>query len=252
MTAKHGDIATGPGWELRCGSWQQVLKGVKCDALIADPPYDERTHSAHSQVGTYDGGSRRAIDYSPLAPDDVVTLVRWANSAARGWHVWLTDHNLLPLFEASEALAGRCTFAPVVWYAPGSRVRLAGDGPSSWCCWLSVSRPRGAGFSSWGTLPGGYSMPGVRGGAVLGAKPLPLMRAIVRDYSRPGDLVCDPYAGGATTLLAAVMEGRRAIGAEVDPVTFSKAVARLRQGFTPDLFAAQPAPAQRAEQGSLL
>jgi len=36
-----------------------------------------------------------------------------------------------------------------------------------------------------------------------------------------------------TTLLAAVIEGRRAIGAERDPATFAKAVARLRRGFTP-------------------
>ena len=59
------------------------------------------------------------------------------------------------------------------------------------------------------------------------------MRAIVRDYSEPGDLVCDPCAGGGTTLLAAVIEGRRAIGAERDPDTFAKAVARLRRGYTP-------------------
>lgn len=61
------------------------------------------------------------------------------------------------------------------------------------------------------------------------------MRAIIRDYTRPGDLVVDPCAGGGTTLLAAVMEGRRAIGAEMDPATFDKAVARLRKGFTTPL-----------------
>jgi site-specific DNA-methyltransferase (adenine-specific) len=73
---------------------------------------------------------------------------------------------------------------------------------------------------------------------VAGGKPLWLMRAIVRDYTRPGDLVCDPCAGGATTLLAAAMEGRRAVGAEMDPVTFEKASKRLAQGYTPDLFTA--------------
>jgi len=59
------------------------------------------------------------------------------------------------------------------------------------------------------------------------------MRAIVRDYSRPGELVCDPCAGGGTTLLAAVLEGREAIGTELDPKTFELAVARLRKGYTP-------------------
>jgi site-specific DNA-methyltransferase (adenine-specific) len=64
-----------------------------------------------------------------------------------------------------------------------------------------------------------------------------LMEVIVRDYSRPGDLVIDPCAGGATTLLAAARNGRRAIGAEMDRDTFDKAVARLSQGYTAPLFA---------------
>ena len=74
------------------------------------------------------------------------------------------------------------------------------------------------------------------------------MRAIVRDYSEPGDLVVDPCAGGGTTLLAAVMEGRRAIGAEMDPATFDKAVARLRKGYTAPLFSDAPT---RMEQTGL-
>jgi len=57
----------------------------------------------------------------------------------------------------------------------------------------------------------------------------------------PGDLVCDPCAGGGTTLLAAVLEGRRAIGAELDCATFEKAVKRLRShAITPPLFHDEP------------
>lgn len=35
---------------------------------------------------------------------------------------------------------------------------------------------------------------------------------------------------------AAAMEGRRAIGAEMDPETYKKAVRRLSAGYTPPLF----------------
>lgn len=48
-------------------------------------------------------------------------------------------------------------------------------------------------------------------------KPEWLMRALVRDYSMPSDLVCDPLAGWGSTLRAALNEGRRAVGAELDP-----------------------------------
>jgi hypothetical protein len=38
------------------------------------------------------------------------------------------------------------------------------------------------------------------------------------------------------------MEGRRAIGAEMDPETFAKAKRRLQAGYTPDMFSARGQP----------
>ena len=89
----------------------------------------------------------------------------------------------------------------------------------------------------WGCLPGAYEAPTVKGSGIAGAKPLGLMRAIVRDYTRPGDLVVDPFCGSGTTALACAMEGRRCITSEVDPRTYDLAVKRLQRGHTPDLFA---------------
>jgi site-specific DNA-methyltransferase (adenine-specific) len=86
----------------------------------------------------------------------------------------------------------------------------------------------------------------MRGGRpIKGGKPLWLMQQLVRDYSRPGDLVCDPCAGGATTLIAAAIEGRRAVGAELDPTTYRKAQARIAKGYTVNMWAQHEA---RAEQ----
>ena len=85
-------------------------------------------------------------------------------------------------------------------------------------------------------MPGAY-LPGAREKMdVVGGKPLWLMKAIVRDYTNKGDLVCDPCAGGATTLIAAASMGRKAVGAEVDPKTYAKAQKRISRGFTVDMF----------------
>jgi len=65
------------------------------------------------------------------------------------------------------------------------------------------------------------------------------MRAIIRDYTRPGDLVCDPCAGAGTTLLAARMEGRRSIGAEMMPEHYD--IARRRLAHLPQGTERQPA-----------
>lgn len=47
--------------------------------------------------------------------------------------------------------------------------------------------------------------------------PMNVVKALIRCYSKPGDLVLDLFAGGATTLIAARDLGRRAVGYEIDP-----------------------------------
>jgi len=75
------------------------------------------------------------------------------------------------------------------------------------------------------------------------------MRALIRDYSRPGDLICDPCAGGGTTLLAAAIEGRRAVGAEMDTKHYEIARKRIAKGWTPTLFSEAPTAAAQLKLG---
>lgn len=241
--------------DLRLGRWQDVLEGVECDALIVDAPYSEKTHAAHSPTTSVltackrdskwaaRGGERRAINYEHFAAEDVRAFVECWAPRTRGWIVSLTDDVLAPVWRAEFERAGRYAFAPLACVDPGSRVRLTGDGPSNWSVYAMVARPRCEPFTKWGTLPGSYVVPNGQRGAtadrklVMGGKPLWLMQSLVRDYSRPGDLICDPCAGGGTTLLAAAIEGRRAVGAEMDPAHFEIAQKRLGRGYTPSLFA---------------
>lgn len=233
--------------DLRLGRWQDVLADVECDALIVDAPYSERVHSGHGTMArdvasgplTYDGGKRRDINYAAWGTSDVFGFVEHWAPRTRGWFVSITDTELAPHWSAALEASGRYVFSPLAFVAPGSRVRLTGDGPSQWSCWIVVARPKDRDFKRWGTLPGAYVLPpGEGGNAVIGGKPLWLMRALVRDYSRPGDLICDPCAGGGTTLLAAAIEGRRAVGAECLPEHYEIARKRIAKGHTPDMFAA--------------
>lgn len=59
-------------------------------------------------------------------------------------------------------------------------------------------------------------------------KPLEPMQELVRALSAPGGLVLDPFAGSGTSLVAAVTEGRRAVGIELDENYCRIAVERLR------------------------
>ena len=241
-----------PAITLKLGRWQDVLADVQCDALITDPPYGSRTHIGHRD-GVFDtnkqkGFQRREIDYACWTEDDVREFVASWSPRVRGWFVAMTSHDLAPVYSDALEKSGRYVFAPLPWVHIGGRIRLSGDGPSSWTCWLIVARPKTRDMQRWGTLRGAYiSSNETEPRAVVGGKPTSVMRSLIRDYSRPGDLICDPCAGGGTTLLAAATENRKAIGAEMDPKHYEIARKRIAKGYTPSLFTeAVKAPEQLA------
>jgi DNA modification methylase len=62
-------------------------------------------------------------------------------------------------------------------------------------------------------------------------KPVALVADAMRDCSRRGDIVLDPFIGSGTTILAAERVGRRAFGLEIDPLYVDVAIRRW-QYFT--------------------
>lgn len=212
-----------------------VMGGRKADLLFVDAPYSAKTHDGHdgaaavatekSRAWTRANGRtekkivRAEIEYSAWTAAEVVVFCALWLPVTEGWAVTVTDDVLAPTWADQMENAGRYVFAPLPWVETGSRVRLSGDGPSGWTCWVIVSRPRRMPFSKWGTLPGAYIGPGdkmKRKDRITGGKSFPLMRDLIKDYSRPGDLVVDPCLGGGTTMVAALAEGRRCIGMEKD------------------------------------
>lgn len=62
-------------------------------------------------------------------------------------------------------------------------------------------------------------------------KPVALVADAMRDCSRRGDIVLDPFIGSGTTILAAERVGRRAYGLEIDPLYVDAAIRRW-QAYT--------------------
>jgi len=152
--------------------------------------------------------------------------------------VALTSSDLISAWQAAYRAAERYSFAPVACVIRGMTVRLCGDGPSSWTVYAMVARPSTQAFATWGTLPGAYvGTPSREAGGGRG-KPDWLMSALVRDYSKPGDVVADPFAGWGTTIAAAEANGRNAIGAELDGEAYAEAMRRLSRPLQIDMFAA--------------
>jgi site-specific DNA-methyltransferase (adenine-specific) len=230
--------------------WQDV-ELPRVDAVITDPPYSARTHDGQRHGrGLSSGASdatwvnRKGIEYPRFGPLEVNEASRLWSALCSAWMAVMTDSELYHLWRDGLRDEGRTVFQPLPCVMSGMNVRLAGDGPSSWCVWLVVSRPK---MPPWGTLPGAYASPPSRDAMMAGQKPLTLMFAIVRDYSRHGDLVLDPCMGSGTTGVAAIQLGRRFIGVEMDERTLEIAAKRIMQAreqmtFTPGDFAAKQEP----------
>lgn len=212
----HGDCLDPATVEL-------VLQGRRADLLHVDAPYSARTHDAHGRSGDDVAGLSRPskapapVPYAGWSGEDVAKMCgNWVEHVA-GWATTITDHTLAPFWENEFGLSDRYVFAPLPWVETGSRIRLAGDGPSSWTCWAIVARPRHAPYAKWGTLRGAYIYPAERrDGRIIGGKHLRGTCEFISDYSRRGDLVLDPCLGGGTTAIASRMTGRRCIGIEKD------------------------------------
>jgi site-specific DNA-methyltransferase (adenine-specific) len=249
--------------ELRCGDWRDALADVdRVDALITDPPYSARTDSGYRSAKDYDAerlrrhvrGTRSRngrqvegamprgrfeLQYRPIDRAWVEEACAFFVPRVRCWFVIFGDHISARWWEECLTAHGCVTFAPVPWIRIDAPPRFAADGPANACEWITIARPKGMPLER-GSRRGWYEGSIQDQKLVTGGKPLWLMRALIRDYTRAGDLVCDPCAGGGTTLLAAAIEGRRAVGAELDPHTHALACKRIARGYTPDLFASGP------------
>lgn len=225
--SQPGNTATGEGWELRLGDWREVLADVECDAIICDPPYGARVHAVELECNDRGITEGLAPGYDAWTPDHVMEFVRSWSERCRGWMVALTSHDLVPAWEAAYADVNRYCFAPIPCVMRGMSVRMLGDGPSSWSVFAIVARPKSREFSRWGTLDGAYIGPRSDNAGGGRGKPEWLLGGLIRDYSKPGQLIADPLAGWGSTLAAAAKWKRRAIGAEVSGDAYAEALSRL-------------------------
>ena len=171
--------------DLRLGDWASVLGELRADALICDPPYSARTHAKQThgrKTGDGEWLSVQGLSYQAWGAREVCGFVdAWA-PRVRGWFAVLTDSEIYPIWRDRLRQHDRTVFAPIPCVMPGSNVRLAGDGPSSWSVWLIVARPKVDPYRRWGTLPGAYiGQPGFREAADPGNE---TALAYVRDRSR--------------------------------------------------------------------
>jgi len=159
-------------------------------------------------------------------------FARHADLFLRNRVVWHFEHGL----HCAKRLSGR--YEVILWFTKGSqyvfhldpiRVPQKYPGKRAW-------KGRRAGEYTGhplGKNPGDvWTFPNVKANHIEKTIhpcqfPIELVERLVLAATEPGDLVCDPYMGVGSTACAAVLHGRRAVGAEIVPEYLAIARERL-------------------------
>jgi site-specific DNA-methyltransferase (adenine-specific) len=118
------------------------------------------------------------------------------------------------------------------WVRVNSAPQFSGDRPAQGVEACVICHAAGAALAwNGGGRPATWTGPIVNSAASerIHSSPKPewLMQAQVADFTSPGEVVLDPFAGSGTTLVAAKQLGRRALGFERDPTFHRSASSRL-------------------------
>jgi N6-adenosine-specific RNA methylase IME4 len=216
------------GIDLRCCGVAELLAEVRGARLIhADPPwrYAREAGMANPQThGIYAGLSELEI----VVHLDAAFACAAPASRLVCWYTWPKDAEWRRAGHAGPRWNERVTggaWTKMQATATGARKVTS---PGVGYHWRGETEPvalftRGACGRAATVLSNGHVSPN----GEHSEKPLPWLREWLRAWTAPGDLVLDLYAGLAPMARACAIEGRRYVGAEIDPERHAKALGLL-------------------------
>lgn len=224
---------------------------------IFDPPYSERVHKRLGQEGRNDGtAARDALSFEYLTRDVAFAVARELCRVTRRWIIPFCDELSFGLWVDAVEAAGGEYVRKGTWIKVDPMPQMSGDRPSTGTEELVISHAaRTSGRMRWNgggraaVYPFNPQERDVKR-QYPAQKPVALMEALVRDFTDPGELVLDPYAGSGTTGVACKRLGRQFIGWERDPKFHAAAVRRL--DATREQLGLPGLRGPKAKQGALL
>ncbi|MCD7948302.1 MAG: hypothetical protein LUG13_08445 [Oscillospiraceae bacterium] len=213
-TIIHGDSLT-------------VLRNMEpesVDAIITDPPYGIKYKSQT--------GASVLNDHAPFIwwLYDAYRILKSGDSG-RGTLVCFTRWDVQQVFIDAMKLAGFIVKSEVIWdkVAHGMGDIKAAFAPAHENIIFAIKDKK-------------FSFPGHRPKDLITykklnssqmvhptEKPVGIMAELITAVTKPGDLICDPFAGSGSTLVAAKKTGRRFIGVEQDGHHYETASSRVAE-----------------------
>lgn len=217
VTIYHGDART----------LLPTLSRDSIDLIVTDPPYGIRYES------------NRGHDHGVITGDDgaldvAATLSIACKALRRGRHAYIFGEinlSTTPLAAQVELIWDKGIVGmgdlTMPWSTSHEPITFAVYEPSA------ANRAKGYGRLSARIRKGSVIRSMRTNGAATTRhpteKPVDILRQLIESSSCMGEMVLDPFMGVGSTLVAAVLEGRKAIGIEIEERYCEIAAARLAQ-----------------------
>jgi DNA modification methylase len=221
-----------------------ALGDKSVDVLITDPPYDQHTHSAQ-RIGTTKVEQASGASYSrntdlgfpPLTAADLARAAIQFSRVTKRWVLVFSSLEMISAWKEALEAAELQYIRAGIWVKQDACPQFTGDRPASGAEAIVIAHPpgrkrwNGGGRHALWTCPIVIGRNGSDPRVHTTQKPLALMESLVRDFSEPGELICDPFAGSGTTGVAAVRNGRRFLGYELQQKYVDIANTRLSNAY---------------------
>ncbi len=242
--------------QLYCGDALAALDRLDDAAaglVLTDPPFSERTHRGartRKRQGKKQQRAATMITFAAAGDGFIRSLLEECARVSSAWTLAFLDRHPVGLCELEPIACARLVRVGS-WIKSNGAPQFTGDRPAEGQDRIGIFHRDGLrlGRRADGTpmrwngkgAQAVWTYPTARGEGFEGGpetvKPLALVRELIRLFSDPDDLVIDPCAGSGTTLEAAHLEGRRAIGIELSPAYARGIAGRLtRATAQQDLF----------------
>jgi hypothetical protein len=216
------------------------LADKSVDHVICDPPYSEHVHGKQRRGGKMpgeEGSFFRAAElgFAALTLEEMDAAASQFSRLARRWVLVFCNAEFSTEWMRALTRHGLRHVRIGAWVKGNATPQFTGDRPGAGFETVEIAHAAG-GRTRWN----GGGRPGVwehmiivgRGGdeerVHTTQKPEGLMEALVRDFTDPGELILDPFAGSGTTGVACKRLGRRFIGFERDAKYHAIAERRIR------------------------
>lgn len=216
-------------WSLDAIHWLECLRDATVDLIVTDPPYESlEKHRKRGTTTRLKKSASSSNEWFKTIPNSVFPklLAEMYRVLKPDSHCYIMcDQETGFLLHNIVVAAGQFTFKKaIIWDKLTLGMGYSYRARHEWVVFLSKGKRPLNDMST----PDVLRVKRVYRGHP-GEKPVDLSRILIRQSTRPHEVVCDPFCGSGSTGEAALLENRRFIGNDISASSIRMTSERLHQ-----------------------